>query len=177
MHQVRRLLKRTAWKIFPHSTIQFIKKRHYLKLLRSWLLEKEPELRVIRYLVKPGDTVIDIGANVGIYTKILSELVGSDGHVFSIEPFPPTFEILCYNIRKLHLNNVEPMNVAISDSQAIVTMAIPYNSSGAETHYRASIVTDRAGENKTEQMSVQAITIDSKFLSASDKISFICLEI
>jgi FkbM family methyltransferase len=173
MHQVKQLLKRTARKILPHSTIQFIKKRHYLRLLCSSLLEKEPDLRVVRYLVKPGDTVIDIGANVGVYSKILSELVGPDGHVYSIEPFPPTFEILCYNVRKLHLDNVEPINVAISDSQATVTMAIPYNSSGAETHYRASIVTNHAETSKIEATNVQATTIDSRFLSISETISFI----
>ena len=172
MHQVKRLLKRTAWKILPQSTIQLIKKRHYLRLLRSPLLEKEPELRVVRYLVKPGDTVIDIGANVGVYSKILSELVGAEGHVYSIEPFPPTFEILCYNVRKLHLDNVEPVNVAVSDSEAVVTMAIPYDSSGAETHYRASIITD-CPEAKTETANVRAITLDSRFLSETGIISFI----
>jgi len=172
MHQVKRLLKRTAWKILPHSTVQFIKKRHYLRLLRSSSLEKEPELRVVRYLVKPGDSVIDIGANIGIYTKIFSELIGPNGCVYSIEPFPSTFEILCYNIKKLHLDNVEPINVAVSDSEAIVTMALPYDSSGAEMHYRAYIAKDRADEVK-EQTSVQAITIDSRFISTAETISFI----
>jgi FkbM family methyltransferase len=173
VRQIKLLLKRTAWKILPHSTVQSIKKRHYLRLLRSSLLEREPELRVVRYLVKPGDSVIDIGANVGVYSKILSELVGLDGHVYSIEPFPPTFDILCYNVKKLRLDNVEPINVAVSDSQAVVTMALPYDSSGAETHYRASIITDRAEEGKTETANVQATTIDSRFLSAAGTISFI----
>lgn len=172
MRHIKLLLKRTAWKILPHSTVQLVKKRHYLRLLCSSLLEKEPELRVVRYLVKPGDTVIDIGANVGVYSKILSELVGPDGHVYSIEPFPPTFEILCYNVRKLRLDNVETINVAVSDSEAIVTMALPYDSSGAETHYRAFIVKDHADTRK-EMTNVQATTIDSRFLSASRTISFI----
>jgi FkbM family methyltransferase len=153
--------------------IQLIKKRHYLRLLRSPLLEKEPELRVVRYLVKPGDTVIDIGANVGVYSKILSKLVGPEGHVYSIEPFPPTFEILCYNLRKLRLDNVEPINVAVSDSEAVVAMTIPYDSSGAETHYRASITMDREEKSKTEVTNVRAVTIDSRFLSESGTISFI----
>ena len=173
MRRIKLLLKRTAWKILPHSTVQLIKKRHYLRLLRSSLLEKEPELRVVRHLVKPGDSVIDIGANVGVYSKILSELVGPDGHVYSIEPFGPTFEMLCYNVRKLRLDNVEVINVAVSDSQAVVTMAIPYDSSGAETHYRASIVADSVKEGKTETANVQATTIDSRFLSVSGTISFI----
>ena len=173
MRRIKLLLKRMAWKIFPRSTIQFIKKRHYLRLLRTRLSEKEPELRVIRHLIKPGDTVIDIGANVGVYSKILSELVGPDGHVYSIEPFPSTFEILCYNVRKLRLDNVEPVNVAVSDAQRVVTMSLPYDSSGAETHYRASIVTNPAEKGGIETANVQATTIDSRFLSASGKISFI----
>jgi protein-L-isoaspartate O-methyltransferase len=122
MHQAKQLLKRTVWKILPHSTVQFIKKRHYLRLLCSSLLEKEPELSVVRYLVKPGDFVIDIGANIGVYTKMLSELVGPNGRVYSIEPYPPTFETLSYIVRKLRLDNVEPINIAVSDSEAIVTM-------------------------------------------------------
>jgi len=142
------------------STVHFIRKRHYLRLLCSSLIEKDPELRVVRYLLKSGDTVIDIGANIGVYSKILSELVGPDGHV-------------CYNLRKLHLDNVEPTNVAISDSQGIVTMALPYDSSGAETHYRASIVTDYEEEDKSETANVQATTIDYRFLSTSETISFI----
>lgn len=173
MQFAKRLLKRTAWKILPYSTVQLIKKRHYLRLLRLTSSEIEPELKVIRYLVKPGDSVIDIGANVGVYTKILSELVGPDGHVYSIEPFPATFEILCYNIRKLRLNNVELINVAVSDSDRIVTMELPLNSSGAETHYRASIVTNPVEKGKLETANVQATTIDSRFLSKSEKISFI----
>ena len=173
MHQIKRLLKRTAWKILPHSTVQFIKKRHYLRLLRSSLFEKEPELRVVRYLVKPGDFVMDIGANVGVYSKILSELVGPNGRVYSIEPYPPTFEILCYNARKLRLDNVEPINVALSDSEAVVTMALPHDSSGAETHYRASIVTDHVNEGKPDTANVKATTIDARFLSVSGAISFI----
>jgi FkbM family methyltransferase len=173
MRFAKRLLKRTALKILPYSTVQLIKKHHYLKLLRSAPLEIEPELKVIRYLVKPGDSVIDIGANIGIYSKMLSELVGPDGHVYSIEPFPATFEILCYNVRKLQLDNVEPVNVAVSDSQGIVTMALPYDSSGAETHYRAFIVTNPVEKGKIETANVRAATIDSRFLSESWIISFI----
>jgi len=173
MQLAKRLLKRTAWKILPYSTVQLIKKRHYLRLLRSMSLETEPELKVIRYMVKPGDSVIDIGANIGIYTKILSGLVGPDGHVYSIEPFPTTFEILRYNIRKLHLDNVEPLKIAVSDSDRVVTMALPYDSSGAETHYRASIVTDASKRSKTEAINARATTIDARFLSESGTISFI----
>lgn len=173
MRQIKLLCKRLVWKILPNSTVQLIKKRHYLRLLQSSLLEKEPEIKVVQYLVRPGDFAIDIGANIGIYSKVLSELVGPGGRVYSIEPFPPTFEILYYNLRKLHLENVVLLNVAISDSNALVTMGLPYDSSGAETHYRASIMKDNTDQSKTKITNVQATTIDSSFLRDAKKISFI----
>lgn len=173
MRWLKLFCKRMVWRFLPHSVVQFIKKRYYLRLLHSWSPEQEPDFQVIKYLIKPGDYVIDIGANIGVFSKALSELVGQIGRVYSIEPFPSTFEILHYNLRKLHLENAEPMNVAISDSEAVVTMGRSCDPSGAETHYRASIVKNVADKNKRQMIHVQAITIDSKFLGVSRKISFI----
>lgn len=157
----------------PQSVIQFIKKRHYAGLLRHRSLEEEPDLKVVRCLVKPGDYVIDIGANIGVYTKTLSELVGREGRVYSIEPFPATFQILCSNIKNLSLKNVEPMNFAISDHEGVVTMELPCDPSGAETHYRAHVVSNNAVKGKTEIVKVRATTIDSAFPDVSKKVTFI----
>src|SRR5215471_2097686 len=46
------------------------------------------EQLLVRSLVKPGMTVFDIGANVGKYTKLFSQLVGPRGRVFAFEPDP-----------------------------------------------------------------------------------------
>ena len=43
---------------------------------------------VMRKFVKPGNTVFDIGAHLGLYTLLLSELVGEKGIVFAFEPNP-----------------------------------------------------------------------------------------
>jgi len=123
--------------------------------------------------VREGDYVIDIGANIGVYSKLLSELVGSDGRVYSIEPFPTTFEILCHNLTKLGLDNVEVLNIAISDSEAVVTMGLPRDPSGTETHYRVHIVDSDTDSEEVETVKVQAATIDSRFLEVADEISFV----
>jgi FkbM family methyltransferase len=173
LRRIKLLCKKAGWKILPRSAVQFIRKRYYLRLSRSWSPQEEADLQVVRYLVRPADYVIDIGANIGLYSKVLSELVGPDGRVYSVEPFPSTYEILSYNISKLHLENVEPLNVAISDSQTVVTMVLPYDPSGAETHYRASVVKAHICRNKTQTAKVEATTIDSMFLSVSKMISFV----
>jgi FkbM family methyltransferase len=55
----------------------------------------EPHLEsLLRKLIKPGDYSIDVGANIGYTTAILSELVGEKGKVFSFEPFPALAKIL-----------------------------------------------------------------------------------
>jgi FkbM family methyltransferase len=44
--------------------------------------------------VTPGMTVMDVGANLGYYTLLLGDAVGSSGHVIAIEPVPLTNELL-----------------------------------------------------------------------------------
>ena len=92
----------------------------------------EPDLKVVEHLIKPGDSVVDIGANTGLYTKRMSELVGRDGRVFSIEPVPLTFDILGFNVGKLGLTNVELINCAISDTNGSVIVEVPLYESGEE---------------------------------------------
>jgi FkbM family methyltransferase len=49
--------------------------------------EKEPDVaRAMRKILRPGDTFIDVGANVGMHTALAAELVGIDGKVIAVEP-------------------------------------------------------------------------------------------
>jgi FkbM family methyltransferase len=50
-------------------------------------------------LVRPGDTFLDVGANIGYYTVKLGPKVGPSGRVFSFEPNPDLFEVLHDNIQ------------------------------------------------------------------------------
>jgi 23S rRNA U2552 (ribose-2'-O)-methylase RlmE/FtsJ len=79
---LRALIRRTL----PVKVLQFVKKIHYSRLLRSFSEKDEIDFKVIKYIVNLGDYVVDIGANIGVYTKYLSERVGSLGRVYSIEP-------------------------------------------------------------------------------------------
>lgn len=78
--------------------------------------EKEIE-RLIDDLAKPGQTVLDIGANVGYHTVRLSRNVGPGGRVIAIEPTSAA----CLRLRKnLELNacqNVSVQALALSDRE------------------------------------------------------------
>lgn len=77
------------------------------------------ERALLRRVVTPGMTVIDVGANIGVYSRFLAGLVGADGKVVAFEPAPDVFRRLQDNVARL--SQVEPINAAVgSDTGEIV---------------------------------------------------------
>lgn len=71
-----------------------------LALSGSW----EPlETDLVKQLVRPGDLVVDIGANLGWYTTIAARLVGAEGRVLAFEPDAHNCVLLRSNIAQNHL--------------------------------------------------------------------------
>ena len=63
------------------------------------------EISLLRQKVKPGTTILDIGANIGFYTTLFSRLTGPGGRVVSIEPDITNFSYLAMQAGSL--DNVE----------------------------------------------------------------------
>ena len=59
------------------------------------------ERKFLRRTLSPGDVAVDVGANIGIYTQLLSRWVGPTGLVHSFEPSPENFGRLQSATRKL----------------------------------------------------------------------------
>jgi FkbM family methyltransferase len=75
------------------------------------------ERKLIARLLRPGDVVFDVGANVGLYTLIAARKVAPEGHVYAFEPSPDTFAILDRNIRSNGLEAVVTcFELGLSDS-------------------------------------------------------------
>lgn len=69
-----------------------------LDLYGEW---SEGEVELFRRVVKPGDVVIEAGANVGALTMPLAEIVGDTGRVHAFEPQKENFECLARNVKPL----------------------------------------------------------------------------
>src|SRR5579871_6413895 len=81
-----------------------------------WLGSYEFETqRVFARLVRPGDVVYDLGANVGFYTLLGARLAGDSGAVYSFEPLPRNLEFLRKHVAMNRLKNCFVMDAAVAD--------------------------------------------------------------
>jgi len=75
----------------------------------------EDELEVLDKYVKPGMTVIDVGANIGVHSVALSDMVGRNGLVLSFEPVLCTYNLLCANLAFSGNQNVIAHRAMVGD--------------------------------------------------------------
>ncbi len=94
----------------------------YLQIRKGTFRYSEPEFYKLNCLCKPGNWVIDVGANVGHYTRRISELVGQKGRVISFEPVPETFALLVANLKSLEFQYVTLINSAASATTQVCSM-------------------------------------------------------
>ncbi|WP_348303764.1 FkbM family methyltransferase [Methanothrix sp.] len=76
----------------------------------------------ITRLLKPGETFIDIGANLGYFTLIASQLVGPSGKVLSFEPVPMSFDYLQKNVKLNNLYNVKLYKNGLWNKNTVLTI-------------------------------------------------------
>lgn len=81
----------------------------------------EPECtNVFLSLLRPGDCVLDVGANIGYFTLLSSSLVGSEGRVHAFEASPKIAQMLQKNIGLNDVSNVVVHNEAVLDRSGFV---------------------------------------------------------
>lgn len=76
--------------------------------------------RFLKNLVRPGDVAIDIGANLGYYSRVISQLVGAGGRVYAVEPVKPVLSVLRRNLRRC--TNVEFVPFALGCENRSILM-------------------------------------------------------
>ena len=85
--------------------------------------EWEPrETALIAGLLHPGDVFVDVGANIGYFTLLASQMVGATGRVIAVEASPRTFRLLEANVRLNGCGNVDLRHVAAGEAPGFATM-------------------------------------------------------
>ncbi len=104
--------------------------------------------------LRPGMTVVDIGAHVGWYALQAARRVGPSGRVVAFEPEPKNRELLRRNIAVNAVANIEVVPLAVADRQGWMPLALDPSNAGA--HWL------RAGaEDGAASVAVELTTLDA----------------
>jgi FkbM family methyltransferase len=85
---------------------------------------------IMKALVAPGETVVDIGANEGMITLMAAKIVGPTGKVIAFEPNPGPRGIVEKAMRRNGLDWIDLRPFGVSDARAVLPLTVPEINSG-----------------------------------------------
>ena len=131
------------------------------------------ETEIIAVNIKPGDVVLDIGANIGYHTLKMADIVGPTGLVFAFEPDPNNFVTLTKNIEANGYKNIIAVNKAVSNKPGKLKLYIDKYNKGGHRIYSSF--------EKRESVEIEATSLDDYFEGSTfiddKKISFIKMDV
>ncbi|MEQ9815082.1 MAG: FkbM family methyltransferase [Azospirillaceae bacterium] len=119
------------------------------------------ETEIFCKVIKPGDFVLDLGANIGYYSILSSMLSGLDGLVFSIEPNQENYYLLKRNISRNRRLNISALNAAAGNKKGTTEL---YHSDINYGDHRTSPI-----EGGARRSTVKLTTTDSIIQSVKKK--------
>lgn len=143
----------------------------YDLVMRPWILEygswEIEEAVQLRGLVKLGDLVVNVGANVGYTSLLLSQLVGNLGSVIAVEPEPLNVSLLDRNLTRNRVSNVLVLNTACGDANGSIKLHLSPDNSG--DHRTTS------NPGSIEFAIVRCLTVD-KLMARRNKVSGLVID-
>lgn len=141
--------------LLPRPVHGFLRTRHHRRQITAGRFRSpEPEWDRLGDWLRPGDTALDVGANVGHYACRMSELVGAAGRVVAFEPVPDTFAALVANARTFRHPNLTLLNAAAGDRTGVVGVSVPDRPDGS---YLARV--DPAGALRCLVLAVDSLAL------------------
>jgi FkbM family methyltransferase len=116
---------------------------------------ENPEFHVMKSVLAPGDTFVDVGANFGTFSLLASRLVGPHGRVFAIEPQPSLATSISQSLDLSGITNCEVRNVACGEARGEARLLVPRDDTG-----RAGFFRTFSGRGRHDASDVPMIALD-----------------
>ena len=146
--------------------------KSYIRTFQAYILcggWEELTTEMFEQVVKEGNVVVDVGANLGYYTLLAARLVGKKGRVYAFEPEPINYSLLLKNIELNGYDNVVAVQKAISNVTEKVRLFLDKKDTGAHTIYHPG--------DKREFIEVESVTLDEFFKNKKYPINVIKMDV
>lgn len=118
--------------------------------------------------VHAGMVCLDVGAHVGYHTVRMARAVGPSGRVVAFEPAPQNYALLCANLARHGLDQVLPIEAAVSRASGEVELTLSPDNTGGNRAYRLHYV--------APDLQATAVALD-ELLPAEAKIDFVKVDV
>jgi FkbM family methyltransferase len=123
--------------------------------------DAEPEVQEsLTELIKPGQVVFDVGANIGFLTILCSRLVGAAGVVYAFEPMPDNAKVLRHNLMLNGLENVIVVEKAVSSETGTAELFVSPWSAAHSLNVAGASKQNNRGPEAQKPIVVDTITLD-----------------
>lgn len=129
------------------------------------------ELAMVKRLIAMNDIVLDVGANIGIYTVLAANLVGRGGQVHSFEPLPDVYDVLSTNVVANQCANVATNRVAVSDNNGETQIFV-----NAQNALSSLGITNRGKVLRSQKVSVVSLDTYAQ-MSGIERADFIKIDV
>ena len=135
--------------------------------------------KLFEKIVKKGNVVVDMGANIGYFTLLSAKLTGREGKVFAFEPNPKNFEYLIKNIGLNNYDNVIAEQKAVSDTNGNIKLFIcPYDTGHHTINQKEGIEAYRLGrKGEVSSIDIESVKLDDYMRDKTDKIDVMKVDI
>ncbi len=168
-------IKKLLFKILPERVYLKTLHRGFYLLYNLGLLRRDQRFKyhyMVRELIDRDYTVVDIGANLGYFSKTFAKLT-KNGKLLSIEPVKPFFEVLSGFLRKY--KHARVVNYALGNERGLITMVMP-ESNGMIRTGLPHIAKSEEEKNAHRTHEVEVVK-GSELLSEFDRLDYIKCDI
>ena len=121
---------------------------YVLREQQDWF---EDEIKFLRRVLQPGEKVIDVGANYGVYALSMALAVGPEGHVWAFEPASSTANLLAEGIAANGFAHVTLERSALSNARGTAQLSLNLNSE------LNALLHDQPSEGASETVSTRTL--------------------
>lgn len=166
-------------KMYVNVNDEDYRMRKTFEAYASSLVHEKATTELFKKIVKEGDVVVDLGANIGYFTLLAAKLVGQKGKVYAFEPEPKNYYYLQKNIKLNNYDYVSAFQRAVSDRNGKTKLYICDYDTGHHTinKYNGIKKYSKGRITKEKSIEIETITLDDFLKGKVNQIDVIKMDV